>query len=78
LKHQGRIEEDYKLMQKLAAAKYSGAPCITRLFVVGHPGAGKSSVVEALKRETKIASPGWQHERSSTKGLYGREGMQLP
>jgi ankyrin repeat protein/GTPase SAR1 family protein len=56
LEHQGTIEEDYKSMQKLAAAKYSGAHCITRLFVVGHPGAGKSSLVEALKREGFIQS----------------------
>ena len=54
--HQETLEEDYKLMQKLAATRYSGSHCITRVFVVGHPGAGKSSLVEALKREGFIQS----------------------
>ena len=31
--------------------RYPGAQYVARLFVVGHPGAGKSSLVEALKRE---------------------------
>ena len=54
--HQGTIEEEYRSMQKLAATRYSGSHCITRVFVVGHPGAGKSSLVEALKREGFIES----------------------
>ena len=56
VKHQEKLEKDYKLMQKLAATRYSGSHCITRVFVVGHPGAGKSSLVEALKREGFIQS----------------------
>ena len=51
LEHQEAIEKGYTLMLKLAATRYSGSHCITRVFVVGHPGAGKSSLVEALKRE---------------------------
>ena len=54
--HQATLEEDYRVMQKLAATKYSGSHCITRVFVLGHPGAGKSSLVEALKREGFIQS----------------------
>ena len=45
------IQADYQSMQRLAEKKFSGAHHITKLFVVGHPGAGKSSLVEALKRE---------------------------
>ena len=50
------IQADYQSMQKLAKKKFSGAHHITKLFVVGHPGAGKSSLVEALKRESFIKS----------------------
>ena len=49
--HNQELEEDYAAMEKLATSRYSGSHCITRLFVVGHPGAGKSSLVEILKRE---------------------------
>ena len=50
------FEKDYQLMLRIAAAKYSGSHYVTRVFVVGHPGAGKSSLVEALKREGFIQS----------------------
>ena len=39
-----------KIMQQ-AKKKYSNAERITRVFVIGNPGAGKSSFVEAMKRE---------------------------
>ena len=52
LEHQDTIKKEYRL-QKLAATR---SHCITRVFVVGHPGAGKSSLVEALKREGFIKS----------------------
>ena len=42
---------DYHGMQEQAKKKYSGAQRIIRLFIVGNPGAGKSSLVESLKRE---------------------------
>ena len=45
------IQADYQTMQQLAKKKFSGAHHIAKLFVVGHPRAGKSSLVEALKRE---------------------------
>ena len=49
ISHNSRaIQADY---QQLAEKKYCGAQYVARLFVVGHPGAGKSSLVEALKRE---------------------------
>ena len=56
LEHKNKVEEEYYSMQKLAIARFSGSHCITRVFVVGHPGAGKSSLVEALKREGFIQS----------------------
>ena len=46
-----KIYKDYELIQKKAKEKYSGAERITRIFVIGNPGAGKSSLIEALKRE---------------------------
>ena len=50
------MQADYQSMQQLAKKKFSGAHHITKLFVVGHPGAGKSSLVEALKREGFLKS----------------------
>ena len=41
----------YDVLQKHAKKSYSGAEHITRLFVIGYPGAGKSSLVETLKKE---------------------------
>ena len=41
----------YDALQKHAKKSYSGAEHITRLFVIGYPGAGKSSLVETLKKE---------------------------
>ena len=45
------IYADYSNIQTLAKKKYSSAEPITRIFVIGNPGAGKSSLVETLKRE---------------------------
>ena len=41
----------YNTLQEHAKKKYSTAEPITRLFVIGNPGAGKSSFVETMKRE---------------------------
>ena len=41
----------YDALQVHAKKKYSTAEHITRLFVVGNPGAGKSSFVETMKKE---------------------------
>ena len=46
-----QIYADYSSIQTLAKKKYSSAEPITRIFVIGNPGAGKSSLVETLKRE---------------------------
>ena len=50
-KNKGKIHSQYKVVQKHAKKKYSLPEPITGAFVVGNPGAGKSSFVEALKRE---------------------------
>ena len=41
----------YDTLQEHAKKKYSTAEPITRIFVIGNPGAGKSSFVETMKRE---------------------------
>ena len=41
----------YNTLLEHAKKKYSTAEPITRLFVIGNPGAGKSSFVETMKRE---------------------------
>ena len=46
-----KIYSQYEVVQMYAKKKYSLPEPITRAFVIGNPGAGKSSLVEALKRE---------------------------
>ena len=48
---QGNKIKMYTQIQEHAKKKYSTAEPITRLFVIGNPGAGKSSFVETMKRE---------------------------
>ena len=45
-----RIQAEYEKLQSLAKRKFSGKHALTRIFVVGYPQAGKSSLIEALKR----------------------------
>ena len=54
--NKGKIYSQYDVVQSLAKKKYSCPEPIIRAFVVGNPGAGKSSLVEALKREAFIDS----------------------
>ena len=49
--NKAKIYSHYKAIQAHAKAKYSVAEHITRVFVIGNPGAGKSSLIETLKRE---------------------------
>ena len=49
--NKAKIYSHYKAIQAHAKAKYSVAERITRVFVIGNPGAGKSSLIETLKRE---------------------------
>ena len=49
--NQDKIQVNYGIMQKKAKKKYSGAQCMTRVFVIGNPGAGKSTLIESLRRE---------------------------
>ena len=51
LKNKGKICSQYEAVQTLAKKKYFHPEPITRAFVVGNRGAGKSSLVETLKRE---------------------------
>ena len=49
--NQDKILVNYGIMQKHAKKKYSGAQHMTRVFVIGNPGAGKSTLIESLRRE---------------------------
>ena len=49
--NESKIFVRYNTLQEHAKKKYSTAEPITRLFVIGNPGAGKSSFVETMKRE---------------------------
>ena len=46
-----RIQLEYEQLQSIAKKRFSGKHAQTRIFVVGYPRAGKSSLIEALKRE---------------------------
>ena len=54
-RHRKQTDIDYKKMQEHAKKKYSGAQSV-RLFIIGNPGAGKSSLIESLKREGFLKS----------------------
>ena len=49
--NKSKIFVRYNTLQEHTKKKYSTAEPITRLFVIGNPGAGKSSFVETMKRE---------------------------
>ena len=55
-KNKAKIHSQYEVVKRHAKKKYSRPEPITRAFVVGNPGAGKSSLVEALKREGFVDS----------------------
>ena len=49
--NQAKIYAHYSKIIQQAKKKYSNVECLTRVFVIGNPGAGKSSFVETMKRE---------------------------
>ena len=51
LQNHRELQVDYNAMLKLAKTRLSGEYPVTRLFVLGNPGAGKSSLVESFKTE---------------------------
>ena len=51
LKKHHKLQVDYNAVLERAKKKYSGGYPITRLFVLGYPRAGKSSLVESFKTE---------------------------
>ena len=46
-----KLHIDYNVVLRAAQRRYSGEHPITRLFVLGNPGAGKSSLVESFKTD---------------------------
>ena len=50
------IQAEYKELQSLSTQKFSGERKITKVFVVGHPESGKSTLIESLKRRGIISS----------------------
>ena len=50
------IQHDYKQLQALSTKKYSGAQRLTRIFVMGNPESGKSTLIESMKREGFFSS----------------------
>ena len=50
-KNRAKIHVNYDKIIQQAKKTYSNAERIIRVFVIGNPGAGKSSFVEAMKRE---------------------------
>ena len=56
--NKAKLYAHYDIIMQQAKKKYSNAERITRVFVIGNPGAGKSSFVEAMKRESFFESFG--------------------
>ena len=50
-RNQAKIYVHYNKIIQQAKKKYSNAERLTRVFVIGNPGAGKSSFIETMKRE---------------------------
>ena len=50
------IQAEYKEMWSLSAQKYSGQQNITRIFVLGNPGSGKSTLIASLKHKGIVTS----------------------
>ena len=51
-----RMQHKYEELQAKSKQKYSGQQVITRVFVLGNPESGKSTLVESLKRKGIISS----------------------
>ncbi|XP_064398130.1 serine/threonine-protein phosphatase 6 regulatory ankyrin repeat subunit A-like [Halichondria panicea] len=49
--HNSEIQSTYRQLAKLAQQEFGGEKNLTRIFVVGHAGAGKSTLVETIKKE---------------------------
>ena len=62
--NKAKLYAHYDIIMQQAKKKYSNAERITRVFVIGNPGAGKSSFVEAMKREGYFESFGKVSESS--------------
>ena len=53
--YNSEIQSTYQQLDKLAKQEFGGEKHLTRIFVVGHPGAGKSTLVETIKKESLIS-----------------------
>ena len=51
-----RIQAEYKKLRFLSMQKFPGERKITKVFVVGHPESGKSTLIESLKNKGFISS----------------------
>ena len=49
--HNSEIQSTYQQLDKLAKQEFGDEKHLTRIFVVGHPGAGKSTIIETIKKE---------------------------
>ena len=69
--NKAKLYAHYDIIMQQAKKKYSNAERITRVFVIGNPGAGKSSFVEAMKREGFFESFGRISESSVPRHTAG-------
>ena len=53
--HNSEMQSIYRQLDKLAKQEFGGEKNLTRIFIVGHPGAGKSTLVETIKTEGFIS-----------------------
>ena len=50
------IQQEYEVLNTLSKRKYSREQIVTRVFVLGHPESGKSTLVESLKHKGLLSS----------------------
>ena len=50
-----QIQSVYQEIEKRAKQEFTGKKPLTRIFVVGHPEAGKSTLIETLKKEGRFS-----------------------
>ena len=54
-KLQSRIQSTYQQIEMLAKQKFTGKKPLTKVFVVGHPEVGKSTLIDTLKKEGRLS-----------------------